>query len=969
MRQPMIHASIFVLFLWLASLIGALTLTAGCGGPAAAIASKTMPAAPSWKALPTPLVVEQSPSALEVKTDTTPDWTAVRAGDSLLGVTHLRTAQGRGAVLRLDEDTDATGRIWLRGNTTLWLGSKPTGELFVRLKRGEGRVSLFESTPKTHAQADGQWVDITGRDALLVREAQSSRTRLVWTRDNVASADWSLAMDAVPVAAGVGTLQARPTTGDPSFLTLNALMVDGRRAGEHVAMRVEHVFFNPTDARMEGTFRFPLPDGAILTGLAMDINGQLMEGEIVERNKAKKIYQSIVDNMLDPAILEWEQGNTFKLRVFPIEPQSDKRVVLRYLAPIEHSATQTRFTYSTTAPAMQSAIGRFQLSFNGRVVVDKRAYQPTGDVVIPMDGEPGTTTILRETRSDGSVYTAIQVVPDWSLIRDRLQHQRRRLRRDRRRMIVLLDTSRSALESYPLALEALHSQLGALRRSDEFLVIASDVTARTHVDAFQRAVDDNMADAMVFARSIAPDGASDLSAGFERTARHIRAQASGRQPEVIYIGDGTATWGVTEPSALRNALLGHLDGATFSAILVGRGANSELLRAVADAKGGIVTKPRTIVDVRRFALRLAQQLDGPRFQNAHIKTDAPHQIHAPQRRTLFPGDRLSALIRTPAGATPPDRITLVGTLGGESIAQTISLLDARPGPFVSERWASREIAQLQQNKGDKSTIVALSKEFGVLSRYTAFLVLESEEAYRQHKIERRRGPNSTPKVTGGDLESLHANNASLNPNHIQPGDPEIRIPAPANARSVVVVFPFGETKIAEYEPALAAWTLRFLIDKDTADGQYTAIVRITHQNGDVEVLRLPYSVDTTSPTVRITVRPSRRQRGVFVLRATQIANDVELERVLPAWKKSSTKQRLRRRYAKLVMDAVRVEVRLPDGQVVRLKRKRDGHFIGLWRPRLAMAGEQTITVVAVDVPGNRNVFQQTIDLGGVSDHE
>ena len=86
--------------------------------------------------------------------------------------------------------------------------------------------------------------------------------------------------------------------------------------------------------RLEGTFRFPLPEGASLVGLAMEIDGKMMEGELVESDKARKTYETIVDEMRDPALLEWEHGTTFKLRVFPIEPHEDKRIVIRYVAPL-----------------------------------------------------------------------------------------------------------------------------------------------------------------------------------------------------------------------------------------------------------------------------------------------------------------------------------------------------------------------------------------------------------------------------------------------------------------------------------------------------------------------------------------------------------------------------------------------------------------------------------------------------------
>src|SRR5207302_5761185 len=80
----------------------------------------------------------------------------------------------------------------------------------------------------------------------------------------------------------------------------------------------------------EGTFYFPLPPDASLSRLAMYVNGQLMEGGMAEREYARQTFNSIVAKMRDPALLEWVDGSTFKMRVFPLEPRQEKRIILSY---------------------------------------------------------------------------------------------------------------------------------------------------------------------------------------------------------------------------------------------------------------------------------------------------------------------------------------------------------------------------------------------------------------------------------------------------------------------------------------------------------------------------------------------------------------------------------------------------------------------------------------------------------------
>ena len=162
-------------------------------------------------------------------------------------------------------------------------------------------------------------------------------------------------------------------------LALRALQVDVKTAGDLAITEVTHLFHNAVDERREGTFRFPLPDGAMLIGLAIEIEGKLVEGEIVEREKARAVYEKIVDEMLDPALLEWEQGNWFKLRVFPLEPNADKRVVIRYVTPLVRGArrlgVRLRDRRARRRPGRR-AIGELTVTVDGQVALAQRNVAP-----------------------------------------------------------------------------------------------------------------------------------------------------------------------------------------------------------------------------------------------------------------------------------------------------------------------------------------------------------------------------------------------------------------------------------------------------------------------------------------------------------------------------------------------------------------------------------------------------------------
>lgn len=107
-------------------------------------------------------------------------------------------------------------------------------------------------------------------------------------------------------------------------LILLSLAINAAMMGPFALVENEMVFQNPQAKRMEGRFSFVLPmdsgSAAMPSRLAMEIQGKLMEGEVVNRSKAQRVYREILHEARDPALLEQSAGNLFTARVFPIEP-------------------------------------------------------------------------------------------------------------------------------------------------------------------------------------------------------------------------------------------------------------------------------------------------------------------------------------------------------------------------------------------------------------------------------------------------------------------------------------------------------------------------------------------------------------------------------------------------------------------------------------------------------------------------
>ncbi|HUR37952.1 MAG TPA: VIT domain-containing protein, partial [Planctomycetota bacterium] len=114
----------------------------------------------------------------------------------------------------------------------------------------------------------------------------------------------------------------------PLSLIHHRVKVDLDRQG--ATTTVEQVFLNNTDRQLEAQYVFPIPRGAAMSRFTMLMNGKEKAGEIVEKNQARQIYNSIVNRSKDPGLLEYLGGDLFRANIFPIAPRGSQTITLRF---------------------------------------------------------------------------------------------------------------------------------------------------------------------------------------------------------------------------------------------------------------------------------------------------------------------------------------------------------------------------------------------------------------------------------------------------------------------------------------------------------------------------------------------------------------------------------------------------------------------------------------------------------------
>jgi hypothetical protein len=156
--------------------------------------------------------------------------------------------------------------------------------------------------------------------------------------------------------------QAMPTLriNGERDLKLEKLAVDIKIVGQIATTTMDMTFYNDENKVIEGELNFPLADGQSISRYALQIGDNLREGVVVEKEKGRKVFESIVRRRVDPGLLEKTKGNNFRTRIYPIPAKGTRRVViayehelkagengLRYILPMNYQQEIDNFSLNT----------------------------------------------------------------------------------------------------------------------------------------------------------------------------------------------------------------------------------------------------------------------------------------------------------------------------------------------------------------------------------------------------------------------------------------------------------------------------------------------------------------------------------------------------------------------------------------------------------------------------------------------
>ncbi|MCB9892303.1 MAG: VWA domain-containing protein [Planctomycetes bacterium] len=545
--------------------------------------------------------------------------------------------------------------------------------------------------------------------------------------------------------------------------------------------RVTQTYRNPTRSPQEHTFLFPLPADAVVSEFRLTMNGETMTGEILDRDKARQIYENIVRRQRDPGLLELVGTRLIQARIFPIPAGGPGVVELSYVSPLNAVAGMQEFVY----PLRRAAIAKRPLT---SLVVTatikepgglKTIYSPSHAIDVARHGDREATIsfegsqvlpdrdfqLLYGTQRGAIGISLLSHAPEGedgtfvAFVTPSYDENQKPLPKD---VVFVIDTSGSmAGEKIEQARNALMFCIQRLNPEDRFALVPFSTEARPHVTALAPNDEEHRTQALALVKGLEARGGTNIAEALT-TALSLR-QGEERLFQVLFLTDGLPTIGVTDPKGILEQV--RAKGASNTRIFtfgVGHDVNVHLLDTMANETRASreYVQPGENLELKVTSLYdkiAAPALTQVSFQIEGLET---YDVYPKELPDLFRGSQLMVVGRYKGHG--PRAIRLKGMLGKDAKEWVFEGTFAEKDParaYVGDLWAARKVGYLldqirlngaQQELVDE--VVRLGKKHGIVTPYTAFLAVEETQSVadgtRLPNERTRRGWNGQPQPPG-----------------------------------------------------------------------------------------------------------------------------------------------------------------------------------------------------------------------------
>lgn len=535
----------------------------------------------------------------------------------------------------------------------------------------------------------------------------------------------------------------------PPYLSIKYHHVEVKINNQVAQTTVDQVFKNDYPRDLEGTYIFPLPSDASISKFSMFLGGEELKGEILDRDRARRIYEDIVRRRKDPALLEYYNHGMFRARVYPIPAHGETRIKLGYSQVLKSENNLCEYKYSlSTEKFSQSPLEnvKIDLVINSNVPI-KNIYSPTQDIKIERETDhrirvsyseentrPNKDFVLYYSLSEKEVGFDLLSYRDrkegnffMALFSPKIQRPDRFLRK---KVVFILDTSGSMQgKKIEQAKIALIFCLNSLNPGDSFNLIDFDDQIKPFSEGLLPASRRNINSAMKFIQNCEADGGTDINSALLEGLKNLNSED--KTSYIVFLTDGQPTVGQTDNKRILESVKRENLSNRIFVFGVGFDVNTHFLDRLAQenhAASDYVTPNEDIeVKVSNFFKKISNPiLSELSLKFPGIKT---FEIYPKELPDLFSGSQVIVLGKYEGEGS--SLAILSGYAGEEkqTYSYQVSFFPEEKNSFIPRLWATRRIGYLADQirlYGQSSElideIVHLSKRYGIITQYTSFLV-------------------------------------------------------------------------------------------------------------------------------------------------------------------------------------------------------------------------------------------------------
>lgn len=536
-------------------------------------------------------------------------------------------------------------------------------------------------------------------------------------------------------------------------LIVTSHMVDVTIENQVAATKIDQNFHNPNSWAAEGTYLFPIPDGASIDQFTMIVDGQAIEAKILTAEQARATYEDIVRRLQDPALLEYVGRGAIQASIYPIPPNGDRRIQIEYQQIITAQQGLIRYVYPLnterfSAQPLQSVSVKVAVASKDPV---RAIYSPSHVVATRRADDyhfvsgweasnvtPDTDFELIYTVSQEQIAANLLSYVDPAtaegtfmlLAAPGVAQTKDLVAKD---VLIVLDTSGSMEgEKIDQAKAAVEFILSHLNEPDRFAVVEFNTSIDYYATSLKPQSD--AVNAVAWVEALGAGGGTDINRALLETLGLVDKE---RPTYLLFMTDGLPTEGETDVNLIiDNVRQSAPANVRLFAFGVGDDVDTILLDTLAQDLHGTSSYVRPGQKIDEEVSAFYGKISAPVLTSITLDVSGVtvSDIYPQPLPDLFAGTQLVALGRYKTGG--PAKLTLSGQVNGAAMQfeyadQSFAVAGGNQG--LPRLWATRKIGYLLnqirlngQNQEIVQEIVDLSVRYGIVTPYTSYLITDQD---------------------------------------------------------------------------------------------------------------------------------------------------------------------------------------------------------------------------------------------------